>query len=147
MDDDNYFMEYISKRYDSIKNEFRGRIVRMGLVFDDDIFSDTIIRCNEKLSREKPNDKCMLSYFWRSFKLNTLRDLSYSRNKNTNVFPELRYDPDDTVNEDFDIISDEICRKFGEETYKLFVLHANGSTYDELYNISGKKNLKYLLGE
>lgn len=144
MDSSSNFMESISNQFNSIKEDFKCKITRIGLSFNEDIFSDTIIKCNIKLKDKNCNQKDMISYFWQAFKNNTLRELYYSRNKLTD---ELTIDIKDEIynlnNIDFDKVSQMIIDKFGCELYQLFVLHANGTSYEQLDKMTHIYNLKY----
>ena len=131
--------------FKTIKNKFELQIKRVGLSFDEDIFSDTILKCNEKLKESNINDKEMLYYFWMAFKNNTLREIGYIRNNTTDQIPEDIIDEyDDEKIDLFDVVTKLIIDEFGEEIYQLFSLHANGMTEEELYKITKKENLKYI---
>lgn len=144
MDSCNSFMESISKQFNSIKEDFRCKIKRIGLSFDEDIFSDTIIKCNNNLRNRSYTQKDMISYFWQAFKNNTLRELYYSRNK---LKEELTIDIKDDINNieqiDFDKVSQMIIDEYGCELYQLFALHANGTSYEELSKLTDISNIKY----
>ena len=139
------FLTYVANNFKTIKNKFELQIKRVGLSFDEDIFSDTILKCNEKLKESNINDKEMLYYFWMAFKNNTLREIGYIRNNTTDQMPEDIIDEyDDEKIDLFDVVTKLIIDEFGEEIYQLFSLHANGMTYEELYKITKKENLKYI---
>lgn len=139
------FLTYVANNFKTIKNKFELQIKRVGLSFDEDIFSDTILKCNEKLKESNINDKEMLYYFWMAFKNNTLREIGYIRNNTTDQIPEDIIDEyDDEKIDLFDVVTKLIIDEFGEEIYQLFSLHANGMTYEELYKITKKENLKYI---
>ena len=139
------FLTYVANNFKTIKNKFELQIKRVGLSFDEDIFSDTILKCNEKLKESNINDKEMLYYFWMAFKNNTLREIGYIRNNTTGQIPEDIIDEyDDEKIDLFDVVTKLIIDEFGEEIYQLFSLHANGMTYEELYKITKKENLKYI---
>ena len=139
------FLTDVANNFKTIKNKFELQIKRVGLSFDEDIFSDTILKCNEKLKESNINDKEMLYYFWMAFKNNTLREIGYIRNNTTDQIPEDIIDEyDDEKIDLFDVVTKLIIDEFGEEIYQLFSLHANGMTYEELYKITKKENLKYI---
>lgn len=144
MDSCNNFMESISKQFNNIREDFKCKIKRIGLSFDDDIFSDTIIKCNNNLKDRHFTQKDMISYFWQAFKNNTLRELYYSKNK---LKSELTIDIKDEINDinqiDFDKVSQLIIDEFGCELYQLFALHANGTSYEELSKLTDIDNIKY----
>lgn len=137
-------LSYISKIFSSIKEKFNINITKQGLVFNEDIFADTLLKCDEKLSNiENITDEEMIHYFWVAFKNNTLRDLKYLRNATTDKIPDVEDEEYTEDNDLFNNISRDIITKYGRDLYNLFLLHANGMTYEELYNISNIENLKY----
>lgn len=144
MDSTNNFMDSISKQFNNIKEDFKCKIKRIGLSFDEDIFSDTIIKCNNNLKNRNCNQKDMILYFWQAFKNNTLRELYYSRNK---LRDELTIDIKDDIYDieliDFDKVSQMIIDEYGCELYQLFALHANGTSYEELSKLTDIPNVKY----
>lgn len=144
-DDAGPFLSCIGERFYEIKHSFKTKISRLGLAFDEDIFSDTLVKCNDALSKRSLGSNKMIFYFWSAFKNNTLRDLNYSRNKLRGEFPEDVIDEIDfeTVTEDFEKISRMVILEFGDEMYEYFVLHANGMPYEKLYQLSKIDNLKY----
>lgn len=141
---ENRFMFYISKNFQEIKENFKRQITALGFLFDEDVFSDTIIKCNDKINKNFPNimDEEMINYFWQAFKINTMRELKYLRNKTTDEFP-LLYEEEEVTNDKFDAVSDLIIKQFGKNIYKLFLLHANGTPYSELVKMTNINNLKY----
>lgn len=137
----NRFMEMIGVNFDKIKSIFQSKIGKSGYLFDEDVFLDTIIKCNQKLSAETFEDRQFIAYLWTAFKNNTLRELNYFRNKGDDVFPEdLLIEPEDKTL--FYEVSKLIIDNFGEAIYKLFLLHANGATYEDLDKISDIPDLK-----
>lgn len=144
-DDANPFLSCIGEKFYEIKKSFKTKIMRFGFIFDEDIFSDTLLKYNDTLSKRSLGKNRMLFYFWTAFKNNTLRNLNYSRNKLRSEFPEDVADEIDfeTITEDFEKISRMIVLEFGEEMYEYFVLHANGMSYENLLKMSNVDNLKY----
>lgn len=144
MDSGANFMESISEQFNSIKEDFKCKIKRIGLSFDEDIFSDTIIKCNNNLKDRKCNKKDMISYFWQAFKNNTLRELYYSRNKlRGELTIDIKDEPYNIEEIDFDKVSQMIIDEYGCELYQLFALHANGTSYEELSKLTDINNVKY----
>jgi len=141
---ENRFFEFIGKNYNKLKNECRVKIRRIGLAFNEDVFSDTIIKCNDKLKgNDKIDGKDMVSYFWIAFKKNTLREIGYLRNNTTDEIPDI-YDEDgcDEFIDLYDEIATYIIDNFGEELFQLFSLHSNGVLYKELYKMTTITDLK-----
>lgn len=137
------FLVYIANNFNDVKHKFEVGIERVGLAFDEDIFSDTLIKCNEKLKETNINNNEMIYYFWMAFKNNTLREVGYLRNHTTDEIPEDIIDEEYNEKNTFEQVTKLIINEFGEEIYQLFSLHANGMTYEELYKITNLENLKY----
>lgn len=144
MDDGDEFMNFVSRNFTRIKNDFKSKIKRMGLSFNEDIFSDTILKCNDRIKQLKPDRMDMIAYLWTAFKMNTLRELSYARNNTIDEIPEISTEDFDTTNDMFNDVSELIINKFGEEIYELFLLHSNGVKYDDLERMTTLRHLKYL---
>lgn len=145
MDDEDLF-EAVKDDLDGIKQQFRKQTLRKGLIFDEDIFSDTLAKCNKVFRERKMDRKTGMSYFWSAFKTNTLRERNYSRNKyrvDSSMLDYLDVLPES--NEDvFDAVKDIIVKKFGEDAFNLFLAHACGATYDELEDENKRNDLRYL---
>lgn len=148
----NKFIEFVGEHLNVLKGKFATQIRKLGYDFDEDIFSDTIVKCNEKFFDDEALENEMENYFWASFKNNTMRELNYywSRNKvsDENITDEVMGSTEDDnikedVYEEYIIVSNMIIKEFGIQLYKLFSLHANGTEYDELIRESNIKDLKY----
>lgn len=142
MKSNNIFMETISPYFDEIKTVFPERISKMGLTFDDDVFSFTIEQCNKKI-KEKLSKEDIIKYFWIAFRNNTFRELKYVRNKTTDEIIEDIVQEDYNIDYEFNEVSKLIINKFGGKLYQLFALHANGKPYKELQKLTTISNLKY----
>lgn len=140
------FLNYVSINYKRLFSSFKQQICDKGLYFDEDIFEDTILKCNNHLKTKSLNEKEIESYFWKSFKINTLRETNYMRSKTVDTIPEniIIENYDDTVTKACNQIKKLIIDKFGHEKYRLFILHVNGATYKELELNSNIKCVKYL---
>ena len=68
------FINVIGRGYYKIKNCFYKGLQKYGLYFDDDIFSETLIMCNNKLNGAQISDEDAIKYFWVSFKNNTIKE-------------------------------------------------------------------------
>lgn len=139
----NKFLAFLSNNFPKIKDKFKKEITKSGLKFDEDVFSDTMIKCSEKLENSECIDGKMIAYFWMAFKHNTLRELKYMRNKTTNKIPSDLIEESYDVYDEFNSISKMIIDEFGGDMYQLFALHANGTPYNELIKLSNDPKLKY----
>lgn len=139
MDDE--YMNKIGEKFNALKKCFSSKINKLGFPFNEDVFVDTIISCGEQPVIKQLSDKEILGYLWVAFKNNTVRELNYSRNKTTNVIPDII--DDDCDNELFLKISNIIIDEFGEDLYNLFILHANGLKYSKIETLTDKPNIRY----
>lgn len=138
------FLDFIAKNLRSLIKSFKEKIAKSGLNFDEDVFSETMLKCNEKLKGKNLPDEEMASYFWVAFKLNTLRELKYLRNNTTDIIPDSSNEENLPFNEEkFEKVSNIIIKHFGERLYTLFAMHANGMSYNELGKITDVNKLKY----
>lgn len=82
--DQEKFINHISEHYDELKNKYRTFCTLNNYQWDDDIFSDTILKCYEAIERKgglkDTTPYGIESYFFLSFKTNTKREGQYARN-------------------------------------------------------------------
>lgn len=141
------FLQYVADNYKEIEKKIRERLDKLGLGFDHDVFYDTLLKCDDILSKkENISENDMMGYLWSAMKINMYREMRYARNCMTDEITEEVYeicDEKDETDEKFKEVSDLIVEKFGKELYSLFLEHACGKTYEELIEKSGDKKLKY----
>ena len=83
MKDEKIFLNYINDHYQLLKNKYRKFCKEKDYQWDEDIYSDTILKCYEAIERkgkmEDPSDQGIENYFFRSFKQNLQREKQYCR--------------------------------------------------------------------
>lgn len=84
MADQDIFLRHIAQHYDELKHKYKTFCTLNGYTFDEDIFSDTILKCAEAIRKKgKLNDTTpqgIENYFFISYKLNVKREGQYARN-------------------------------------------------------------------
>ena len=84
MSDQDKFMHYINDHYNHLKFKYINFCKEHNYVFDEDIFSDTILKCYEAINKkgklEDTTDQGIQNYFFISFKMNLKREGQYARN-------------------------------------------------------------------
>ena len=78
------FMNYIEENYESIKRKLKR--IHNGykeVLFDEDVFQDTILKVNESLKDKQFTEEVYEKYFCQSFKRNLLREKLYHFNSMT----------------------------------------------------------------
>lgn len=85
MTDKDLFIGYINDHYNALKYKYINFCREKGYEWDEDIFSDTILKCWEAINKKgKLNDTSaqgIENYFFISFKLNLKREGQYARNQ------------------------------------------------------------------
>ncbi len=84
MKDERLFIQHINDHYQELKNKYWKFCQEKAYTFDEDIFSNTILRCYETIEKKGLKDKSeqgIENYFFKSFKNNTMLEPIYSRNK------------------------------------------------------------------
>ena len=83
MKDEEIFLHYINDHYQLLKNKYRKFCKEKDYQWDEDIYSDTILKCYEAIQRkgqmEDTTDQGIENYFFRSFKQNLQREKQYCR--------------------------------------------------------------------
>jgi len=85
MNDSELFLLYINNHYNYLKFKYINFCREHNYVFDEDIFSDTILKCYEAINKkgklEDTTDQGIQNYFFISFKMNLKREGQYARNQ------------------------------------------------------------------
>ena len=85
MKDERIFLDYINSNYNKLKNKYWKFCQEKQYDFDEDIFSDTIIKCYDCIKKKgELKDKSSYgieSYFFKAFKNNIMNEKRYSRVK------------------------------------------------------------------
>lgn len=141
------FLSGVGELYDSIKCECNNKISLLGMKFNDDVFSETIVKCYETISNEKHENIDIAAYFWSSFKQNTVNDRKKWINHTVDTIPDTpskdnafeSFEYSDTMS----LVMKHLVASFGEEVVDLYIQHVNGLTYKELLKVSNIKSLNY----
>lgn len=117
MRDHEIFINYINDHYDLLRNKYRKFCQEKHYEWDEDIFSDTIIKCYDAIERKGSlndvSDQGIQDYFFRSFKQNVQREKQYCR----------------VAKRDFNLSSDEVEMLYEEQYNRL-----NDSSTQKLKN-------------
>lgn len=123
-------------------------------MFDEDIFSDTVLKVAEKIAKrglKDDTDKGFENYLFKSFKINMLREKQYSRNakRDNNIediaalwrtYADSNLESSDEkiksdLKQDFSVlyIANKVIEEFGEEAAHVFLTkYFYNFTYKEL---------------
>lgn len=78
------FLEEIAPKLKEYEYKWRIYFKEIALTFNIDVLNDTILKCYDTISRLglKEGQKESLNYLFKAFKMNSIRELQYARNKN-----------------------------------------------------------------
>lgn len=119
-----------------------------GLPFNEDVFHDTLMKCDATYKDDVNDIIKVRAYFWTAFKMNTIKH--YSRLKPTVDITECyalgladeEYESD--IDEFVDIVKESLYEEFGQELSDIWLRHVEkGDTYDELKDDCPVKNIHY----
>jgi hypothetical protein len=138
------FMNYIEENYYSIKRKLKG--IHNGykeVLFDEDVFQDTILKVSESLKEKQFTKEVCEKYFCESFKRNLLREKLYHFNSMTDKvydFEEVD-EPEDKFIEfgiDFKLVVERLKAEFGDSLTEIYIDWLKGYKVKELiekYNV------------
>ncbi len=133
------FLDIVADEYDSLKKSFGNQIRSAGMRFDEDIYGETMMKCQEQMKGIEMERDCAVAYFWKSFKNNTIREKKYSRNSQ-------RCDDSGqdipSYNDGGTLLTNVMAKlrmKYGFQDVDKFLRHAEGETYDSIGDGFSKK--------
>ena len=132
------FMNYIGENYESIKRKLKR--VHNGykeVLFDEDIFQDTILKVNESLKEKQFPREVHEKYFCQSFKRNLLREKLYHFNSMTDKvydFENVDISEEKFIESeiDFKLVVKVLKEEFGDELTEIYIDWLKGYKIKEL---------------
>ena len=82
--DQDIFLNYINDNYVRLKRKYHKYCLENSFVWDEDVYSDTILRCYDIIERNGLKDSSpsgIENYFFKAFKNNIMNERNYSRIK------------------------------------------------------------------
>ena len=139
--------EILETRFHEIMFNFKKASKKNDIVFNEDVFMDTYIKCSEKLNNKDMSESQIIQYFWTAFVNNTKK--SYRKHQTVirldeyeEVIDIIDEPYDDRRVKVFDIITNYVEINFPEH-YKLWYLHfAENKSYDQLIEM-GYNNINF----
>jgi hypothetical protein len=137
MSDQNIFIKYINDNYQLLKNKYRKFCSEKHYDWDEDVFSDTILKCHDAIKRKgKLEDKTaqgIENYFFRSFKQNIQREKQYCRVSKRDL--NITSDNINNIYEDwYNKFNDSSINKIKSDLYKdfsvLYIMHKVEEEFD-----------------
>ena len=138
------FMNYIEENYESIKRKLKR--VHNGykeVLFDEDVFQDTILKVYESLKEKQLTEEVYEKYFCESFKRNLLREKLYHFNSMTDKvydFEEMNMSEEKFIESeiDFKLVVEVLKEEFGDSLTEIYIDWLKGYKVKELiakYNV------------
>ena len=132
------FMNYIEENYYSIKKKLKR--IHNGykeVLFDEDVFQDTILKVNESLKEKQFPKEVYEKYFCQSFKRNLLREKLYHFNSMTDKvydFEDVDRSEEKFIESeiDFNLVVEVLKEEFGDKFTEIYVDWLKGYKVKEL---------------
>lgn len=129
----NYFNELVVKDFYVLKTKFQTKLKTMGLEFDEDLFVDTMLKCDKALINKDLPKHDLLKYWWVSY-CNEVK-----RNKNI-VYIDINDDIDscdemyeDIVDDIYNFVIKELNNNFDNTVIDAWINHiCHNKSYKEL---------------
>lgn len=140
MTDQDKFINYINDHYQLLKNKYRRFCKEKDYDWDEDIFSDTILKCYEAIRKKGKLDDTtnqgIENYAFRSFKQNVQREKQYCRVAKRDM--NVTSDDVNTLYEDwYNTHQDSSTNKIKSDLYKdfstLYIMKSVEDNFDEEY--------------
>jgi len=137
MSDQNTFIKYINDNYQLLKNKYRKFCSEKHYDWDEDVFSDTILKCHDAIKRkgklEDTTAQGIENYFFRSFKQNIQREKQYCRVSKRDL--NITSDNINNIYEDwYNKFNDSSINKIKSDLYKdfsvLYIMHKVEEEFD-----------------
>lgn len=150
-DDKSPFMKMIEREYETVSKNYFKTVANKNLSREEneDIFHDTIIKCDKLLEGRDINEDEMKLYLYKSLRTNGYREAEYYRNKeklNCEI-PELNEPPTQETQYDLKQIQTFIRDKYGQDMLDIINKRMEGYTIKELEKSTGKKGLNYKINK
>jgi hypothetical protein len=142
------FLTIVGKHYKSIKLCFQTNVNSLKLLFDEDIFHDTIMKCAEAYKDSDTDIKKIKAYLWISYKTNLINKLerykpmeSLEELKDFDII-DIEYLPE--MDELLDVVQFELYNKFDSDIVNAWFEHVvNNKTYEDIEKTFNIHNLHY----
>ena len=147
------FMNYIEKNYESIKRKLKR--VHNGykeVLFDEDVFQDTILKVNDSLKEKQFPREVHEKYFCQSFKRNLLREKLYHFNSMTDRvydFENVDVSEEKFIESeiDFKLVVKVLKEEFGDELTEIYIDWLKGYKIKELIEKYKVKSCYYQINK
>lgn len=111
VEDNRLFINYISDHYNQLYYKYRQFCKEKDYQWDEDIFQDTIVNCYSAITKkgklQDTSNQGIENYFFKSFKMNIMREKQYARNMKRDLNVEA---------DDVDVMYEEWCNNNKEDS-------------------------------
>lgn len=145
----NEFLKFSGEHYNEMRSKWSARLKKQGLRFSEDTFQDTILKVYDVLQKHEIADNDIEGFWYKSFLINTKRDMEYSCNsKRDSDIDPIDYLKDFPA-EDRGImlcdVEDKIKSLNEIDKHLLLIYYLTDITYEELEELTGIKDIRYKL--
>lgn len=122
----NYFNELIVNDFYGLKLKFQTKLKSIGLEFDEDLFVDTLLKCNNTLNNKDLPKNDLLKYWWVAYCNELKRPKTYSQvdiNENIDYYDRCDKTYDEEIDEIYELVINELYKKFDKHIIDAWVNH------------------------
>ena len=140
------FLELSATLYNENKKKWKPILKNMGLQFDEDIYSDSILKVYDAIMKGEDTEGDVIGYWYRCFINNTKRDKQYSYNSKRDDIDVIDYLKDkaeqvstaETYYPTIRELLDKVKNNYDIKSYHLFkIYYLTHITFEELSEIVG----------
>lgn len=139
------YIGIIGANYERLKDKFKRFCKNQHYQWNEDVFSDTILKTYELIGKKGLNDLSpdgIENYLFMAFKQNTKREKVYYRNRQKAEIEDLNVAYDDYYNQHNEPANNKILRDLKEDFSVLYVIRKVEQNFDEEHSYCFK--MKYL---
>lgn len=128
------FLKIVNYNYSSLKNKWKKHLIEKRIDWDDDVFSDTILKVYEYIKKNglKNNDEDgMKNYFFKSFVTNIKREQQYSRNAYRDYNVDA-FEINDKQIDKKDLLENKIRKQIFDDWCVIFILQLVEKKFDKI---------------
>lgn len=128
------FLQFANDNYNDFKKKWRKYLIDRQIEFDDDVFSDTILKVYDYIKKHGINDTTdsgMANYWFRSFNTNIKREKQYSRNINRDCNINAYESLDKETNGDYELQL-KIRRQVFDDWSIVYILRLVENNFDQI---------------
>ena len=142
------FLNWVGEHHDELQYRYKKFCSNHRLIYDDDVFSDTILKCYNLIEKNGINDdseKGYDDYLFVAFRNNLKREKQYSRNAKKKEIENVNDKYEDYYNNTNDSPTKKILKDLKEDYSTLYIINKVEENFPKEYTYCFKLKFLYKL--